>query len=220
MENNKTTIYLIRHSERFSEKKIIEYNTEQSNLIKQEKCILSPNGEKKAAYLATLEELQNIDKVYVSNCVRTLQTAKYLLENQNLPVHIDERLDEKRVGKPNDDIYSDWYIRQFEFEDFKTEGGESQKDVRERVNAVIEKILDENKGKRIIVFSHGYAITFYLMKYLDVKVSIDKKATMKYNGKIIFDKEFGAPEVFKLTFNDNTLIDIEHLEIDYSKMEA
>ena len=37
-------------------------------------------GEKRAEILSNEKELQNIDVVYTSNCVRTLQTAKYLLE--------------------------------------------------------------------------------------------------------------------------------------------
>ncbi len=69
--------------------------------------------------------MQNIDAVYTSNCVRTLQTAKYLLKKQNLRVNIDERFDERRVGKPNDDIVKDWWLKQYIDENYKTEGVES-----------------------------------------------------------------------------------------------
>ena len=34
------------------------------------------------------EELQNIDVIYASNAVRTLQTAKYMMESQNLKVNM------------------------------------------------------------------------------------------------------------------------------------
>lgn len=79
-----TVVYLIRHSVRFNNKNLIEkYNTNQNELIKYEKIILSVTGEKRAEILSNEKELQNIDVVYTSNCVRTLQTAKYLLEKQN-----------------------------------------------------------------------------------------------------------------------------------------
>ena len=95
-----TVVYLIRHSVRFNNKNLIEkYNTNQNELIKYEKIILSVTGEKRAEILSNEKELQNIDVVYTSNCVRTLQTAKYLLEKQNLKVNIDERFDERRPGK-------------------------------------------------------------------------------------------------------------------------
>ena len=96
-----TTVYLIRHSVRLNMKNNIEsYNTTQDNLIKSEKIILSVTGERRAEKLSNEKELQNIDVVYASNCVRTLQTAKYLMEKQNLKANLDERLDERRTGKP------------------------------------------------------------------------------------------------------------------------
>ena len=101
-----TTVYLIRHSVRLNMKNNIEsYNTTQENLIKSEKIILSVTGERRAEKLSNERELQNIDVVYASNCVRTLQTAKYLMEKQNLKANLDERLDERRTGKPNDKEY-------------------------------------------------------------------------------------------------------------------
>ena len=104
-------IYLVRHSVRFDYSNVIEYKTDQSYMLKSEKIILSPKGEKRAEALATLEELDNLDAVYASNCVRTLSTAKYLLEKQNLDVTIDERFDERRIGAFNSDSVPDWYER-------------------------------------------------------------------------------------------------------------
>ena len=195
-----TTLYLIRHSVRMKQNKIEKYNTNQDKLILNEKIILSSDGEKRAKLLSEKEELQNIDVVYASNCVRTLQTAKYIIEKQNLSVTIDDRLDERRVGIPNDDIYPDWFERQYKDENFKTVGGESQKEVRNRMDEVITEILKQHKDKRIAIFSHGYAITFYLLKYCKLTNLTDEKFTFEFNNKIIFDKKINAPEVFKLTF--------------------
>ena len=127
-----TTVYLIRHSIRFNSDYIQDYNTSQNKTIRNEKIILSCEGEKRAEILSNEKEIQNLDVIYASNCVRTLQTAKYIIEKQNLKVHIDERFVERRTGKPNDDIVKDWFVRQYLDENYKTEGGESQKEVRER----------------------------------------------------------------------------------------
>lgn len=208
-----TTLYLIRHSVRMP-LKTIKYNTTQDKLILNEKIILSSDGESRAKLLSEKEELKNIDVVYASNCVRTLQTAKYLLEKQNLSVTIDDRLDERRVGIPNDDIYPDWFERQYKDENFKTVGGESQKDVRNRMDEAITEILKQHKDKRIAIFSHGYAITFYLLKYCKLTNLTDKKFTFEFNNKIIFDKKINAPEVFKLTFDNEELMSIESIEFE------
>lgn len=212
-----TTLYLIRHSIKYDIKDIVEnYNTSDSEQIKNEKLILSIEGERRAEILSNEKELQNIDIVYASVLVRTLETAKYLLEKQNLKINLDNRLDERRRGRPNDDIYPDWFTKQFLDENFKTVGGESQKDVRKRMDEVISEIIKNNKGKRIAIFSHGYAIIYYLLKYCKlISVNADRNITFSFNDKVVFDKKISAPEIFKLVFDSNDkVISIENLEFD------
>ena len=196
-------------------KDVIEsYNTSQNNLILNEKIILNTTGEKRAEILCNQEELNNIDVVYASNCVRTLQTAKYLLEKQNLKVNIDDRLDERRAGKPNDNAVPDWFIKQYYEPEYKTEGGESQLDVQNRMSEVIDEIIDKHEGKRIAIFTHGYAITFYLLKYCKLVEIHDRKLKYEYKGNILFDKSINAPEVFKLTIDNKEITNIELIEFD------
>ena len=212
----KTTIYLIRHSVRFNNNNILQYNTIQNKTIKNEKIILSVEGEKRAEILSNEQELQNIDVVCASNCVRTLQTAKYLLEKQNLQVNIDERFDERRSGKPNDDIVKDWWVRQYIDENYKTEGGESQKEVRERFEQAFNEVLEANKGKRVAIFAHAYAITFFIMKWCKFEYMGEKDyIKFTFNNKEIFNKKINAPEVFKLEFDENNdIINIENIEFE------
>ena len=208
-----TIVYLIRHSVRFNTNLILQYNTEQNKTLKFEKIVLSVEGEKRAEILSKDAELQNLDIVYVSNCVRTLQTAKYIIEKQKLKVNIDERFDERRVGKPNDDIVKDWWLQQYINENYKTEGGESQKDVRNRFEEALEEVLEDHKGERIAVFSHGYAITFFIMKWCKFEY-IEKEDNIRftYKGKEIFNNKINAPDVFKLEFDENKeLVNIEHI---------
>ena len=209
-----TTIYLIRHSVRMPYDKIESYNTSQDKILRNEKIILSCEGECRAKLLSEKEELQNIDVLYTSNCVRTLQTAKYMMESQDLKANIDERLNERKSGEPNDNIYPDWQMRQYFDENFKTEGGESQKEARKRMEEVIEEILEKHKDKRIAVFSHGLIITFFLLKYCELVSMEDFKLKYKFKNKIAFDKKINAPEVFKLTFEDKDLVDIRIVEFE------
>lgn len=209
-----TTVYLIRHSIRFNNDYIENYNTSQNKTIRNEKIILSVEGEKRAEILSNEEELQELDAIYTSNCVRTLQTAKYIVEKQGLKVNIDERLDERRVGKPNDDIVKDWFRMQYLDENYKTEGGESQKEVRQRFEEAFNEIVEANSGKRIAIFSHGYAITFFLMKWCKLDY-ISEKDTLyfSYNGNVIMDKKINAPEVFKIVLDDsNNVKEIKNIE--------
>lgn len=61
MKNNEvkiTTIYYIRHSVKLSNNMINTYMTNQSKLLKNEKIVLSVNGERRAELLSNEEELQ------------------------------------------------------------------------------------------------------------------------------------------------------------------
>ena len=210
-----TIVYLIRHSVRFEKSNIESYLTDQSNLLKNEKIILSVEGEKRAEILSHEEELQNIDVVYASNLVRTLATAKYLCYNQNLKVNIDNRFDERRVGIPNDNEVCDWFTKQYYDPTYKTIGGESQEDVRNRVYDGLLDVLKKHKDKRIAIFSHGYAITFLLLKWCKlINIDDNHKFTISYKDKIIYDKKINAPEVFKLTFDGVELKNIEFIEFE------
>ena len=211
-----TTVYLIRHSVRLKKSLVEEYKTNQSELIISEKSILSPDGEKRAEILSNEKELQNIDVVYVSNCVRTLQTAKYLMGKQGLTAIVDERLDERRTGKTIQMTPTEWLKNQYLNENFKTEGGESQIDVRKRMSEAFEEIVNKNKGKRVAIFSHGYAITFFLLKWCDFSY-IEEKDVLKYTfkDKVIFESKLNAPEVFKLIVDENNEpISIENIVFD------
>ena len=211
-----TIVYLIRHSIRFNKDYIEKYNTSQNTTIRNEKVVLSSQGEKRAEILSNEEELQNLDVIYVSNCVRTLQTAKYIIEKQNLKVNIDERFDERRTGKEANLPRKEWLLNQYLDENFKTEGGESQREVRERFSEAFKEVINNNKGKRIAIFSHGYAITFFIMKWCKFEY-VEDKDDMKFTfkDKVIFNKKINAPEVFKLEFDENNeLIDIQNIEFD------
>lgn len=170
-----TIVYLIRHSVRFDTNLIKKYNTTQNDIIKNEKVILNVEGEKRAEILSNETELQDINVVYASNCVRTLQTAKYILEKKMLDVNIDERFDERRVGRINDDEEPNWFELQFIDENYKTEGGESQKEVRNRFCEAFMEVVKENKGKRIAIFSHGLAIAFFLLNWCTLEEVNEKK---------------------------------------------
>ena len=204
-----TTVYLIRHSVRLPREYIESYNTKQDTLVLNEKIILSAEGEERAKLLCENDELKNIDVVYCSNMVRTIQTAKYLLEAQNLKANIDERLNEKVIGTVTD---PDFFRKQYFDVDFRNPGGESQKEVRERFDKAFDEIVEKHKDKRIAIFSHGLAMTLILRRYCDLEIEEDR-LIYYFKGKQIFNNRVNAPEVFKLTLDGNEVIDIELIDL-------
>ena len=54
-----------------------------------------------------------------------------------------------------------------------------------------------NKGKRIAIFSHGYAITFFIMKWCKFE-NVENKDDLKFTfkDKVIFNKKINTPEIY------------------------
>lgn len=215
-----TVVYLIRHSVRMKGEMIDTYNSSQSDLLRNEKIVLSVSGERRAEILSREEELQNIDVLYTSNCVRTLQTAKYMMYSQNLKANIDSRFDERRVGTDFSLNVSDWFVLQYIDSSFRPLCGECQEEVRNRMYEALEEVVSANRGKRIAIFSHGLAITFLLLKWCHLdSVSLDRKLVFGFKGREVFNKRINSPDVFKLVFDDdNNVLSIENIEfsdLDY-----
>ena len=144
-----------------------------------------------------------------------MQTAKYFLKG-NLKLNIDKRFNERKYGTVNKEKYPNYFCEQYQDENLKVADGESQKEVRKRMTDAFNEVINQYKGKRIIIVSHGTAISFLLMNWcnlLDVQSNYLRK--LEYKGNIIINRTYKAPEVFKLTFDDNNnVINIENLEFE------
>lgn len=193
-----TTIYLIRHSEPLKSTDIIN-----------EEIPLSSNGELKAKKLADLEELRDIDLIYSSEYKRAISTARYIALKNNLFLNISSKLNERRLGDVNSVPKSFWLTQLYE-ENSKAVGGESRKEVCERMLELINYILDNYKDKRIVLVSHGAAITFLLMNWCKlVSASLETKSRhLTFNNKDVINGIINCSQVFKLEFDGNKLIDI------------
>ena len=211
-----TIIYLIRHSTKFDPHNIGIYNASDSNQIKTEKKMLSVEGELKAYKLSKEKEFGSIDVVYCSNYVRAMQTAKYFIHGRDLKLNIDERLNERTLGDYNKEAHPNFFCDQYWNKELKGNNGESQNEVNKRITEAFWDIVNENKGKRIVIVSHGTAISFLLMNWcelIDVQASLLRK--LKFKDKIVINRIYKSPEVFKIIINENNeILDIENIEFD------
>ena len=204
-----TTIYLIRHS------KTLKVNNEFNNdnlQIQNEKYSLSIEGEQIAQDKLNKDELNNIDTIYSSNYVRTIQTAKYIAEKNNLEINIDSDLGERKFGINNwNELPDNFEKKQFLDENYKIGNGESRKEVTNRMYNSILRILNDNKNKRIAIISHGTAMTFLLYKWCNIEY-INDKLRYSFCEKLLLEGHIDNCDCFKLEFDDNNnLINIENI---------
>lgn len=204
-----TIVYLIRHADTIDEKGIRK--TKETSQMINEKEILSIKGEEDSKRLSKNEELKNIDTTWCSSYVRAKQTAKYIAEENNLQINLDDRLNERKLGNleeiaifMKDKKTRDPSQEQLLYPKFKTSDGESAEDTNKRMTEFLKECLNKNKGKRIAIVSHGGSIKFLLLNWC--KVNENMKLEYK-------DKELNitSPSLLKLTFKDEELMNIEQI---------
>lgn len=184
------TIYLIRHS------------TPNRINVPNKEIPLSEEGILKANKLKEIINLNEIDDVYSSSYKRAYETAKILSDN----VIIDNRLDERKIGDLTNVPKTMWLTQLYD-EDAKAPNGESRKEVTNRMLDFINSIED---NKTIIAVSHAATITFFLLHYCKLEdVDLETKSRhITFRGKDVINGIFKTPEIFKLTFDDDKLVDI------------
>ena len=205
-----TIVYLIKHAEELEETGI--KNTKESSQFMNEKFILSVKGEEQAKQLSENQELQNIDILWSSSYSRAKGTAKYIAYKNNLDINIDTRLNERKLGSIED--LANWMknqkygVVQSYLLDRKYKGrdGESCEEATKRISEFLNFILEEYKGKRIALVSHGALISFLLTNWCE----LNEEVKLIWNNKVIEIKE---PSITKLIFDDEKLIDIESINI-------
>lgn len=160
-----TTVYIVRHCEAEGNVQGIFQGSTDFDV--------SEKGIKQLDKLA--ERFKNIplDVVYSSPLKRAYRTAEAGVRYNKLPIICDNGLAEINGGKmegkpwvrldelfPNE--YSSWNSN---FADFWPPDGESVREVYERISKAFMNIVNENRNRKIGIFSHGCAIRI-LMCYI------------------------------------------------------
>lgn len=211
----KTIIYLCRHSE-----PIGMYNNKNETMqLRNEKMSLSVLGEEKARKLSLLPELNNIDNVIASNYVRAIATAKYIAFNNKKDIEVIPEFGERKFGNINSwsDLPKGFSDKQIKDWDYKLEGGESFNEVCKRMYFSLQSVLKKHEGKKIFIVSHGTAISVLFSKIAHVEFYDEENYNrgIYFNGKLIFDGKYDAPELFKLEYEDEKLVDVKNIKIKY-----
>lgn len=192
-----TNIYLIRHSIKMRgpvRGAFAEFDRMQP---------LSAEGEERARKLLEIPELRGADFAVASTMSRSLATIRYLLEADNVAYAIDDRLRELDFGqKPREQSMDEFMSRKWEFPEEVPEGGESIVQCRMRMREAILEAAAANPGKKILIGSHGAAIGAFLSGVLE-NVGDD------------FVRNINLPDVFHLTFDGDSFIACDHLELPF-----
>ncbi|WP_408955881.1 alpha-ribazole phosphatase [Natroniella sp. ANB-PHB2] len=166
-----TEVILVRHGE-------TEWNRELKFQGSQD-VELSVKGKEQAKNLAIRFASKKIDKIYSSNLNRAYQTASLVAEKHKLEVVQVDGLEEINFGEWEGKTYQE-INEQFDFTveqwmkdpvSKRPPAGESLKELEERSIKAFKKILEEERGKKIVIASHGGVIRVLLCNLLQIPLS-------------------------------------------------
>lgn len=185
-----TYIYMVRHGE--SPK--TEGNERTRGLT--EKGKLDANRE------TELLKDEGVDTLISSPYSRAMLTIEELAHFYEKEILIDENLRECMFTS-EDTIMLDKEVyplvkKMFSSPDFSLRGGESKEDCQNRAVAVLKDILTDCKGHKIVIGTHGLVMTL-MMEYFDSQYGYE------------FLMETSKPDVYRMKFNGEQLIDIKRL---------
>ncbi|WP_102275348.1 histidine phosphatase family protein [Cytobacillus massiliigabonensis] len=159
---------------------------------------LSEQGLLDAEKLTNILKHENIDYVLSSPYKRAIQTVEGIAEYIEKEIIIEEDLRERNLS---DDPVEDFYFAMKKVWDdpsFSLKGGESNQTAQVRgVHATLQ-IIEEFKGKNIVIGTHGN-IMVLIMNYFDKKYNFE------------FWKELSMPDIYRLEFDKGKLKDVNRI---------
>ena len=157
-----TTLYLIRHGT----------TDANANGIFQGVLDLPLNdlGLKQARALGERFKDIDVDVLYCTPLQRTRQTAEGLRGDKDLPILVEPGIVEvdgglmeaKKISVIDEAFPGLMETFKTDLPNFQAPGGESTRDVYDRVTSALTRIVAENAGKTIAYISHGFAIQTFL----------------------------------------------------------
>lgn len=185
-----TYIYMVRHGE--------SPKTDGNERTRG----LTEKGKVDAYRITELLKDEGVDTFISSLYSRAVLTIEELAHFYEKDILVDENLREC-VFTSEDTIISDKELyplvkKMFSHPNFSLRGGESKADCQSRAVAVLKEILKNFKGHKIVIGTHGLVMTL-MMEYYDSQYGYE------------FLMETSKPDVYKMKFNNEQLIDIKRL---------
>lgn len=147
-----TELIMVRHAQ-------VEYTPNDKERA------LSKEGKEQRNDVLDILLHKDIDRIYSSPYVRAIDTIKPYAELKNIDIQIIDNLRERKVSDHFIDDFKNYAIKQWADFDYKLMYGESLREVQERAVMAIDEIVRDNKGKKIVVGTHGTFLCVLLNHY-------------------------------------------------------
>lgn len=165
-----TTLIVVRHGQSVS-------NLEK-RFTGQFETPLTELGHAQAEATARFLDAYRIDRIYASDLSRAMETARHTATRQGLEIIPERGFREINAGLWETQPYA--YLRETYPESYEKwltdlglahpDGGESTQELAARVFATLDRVLAENRGKTVAVFTHATPVRMLGCKWLEIPI--------------------------------------------------
>jgi len=177
-------LILVRHGETPENKKGILQGHLNSSLSKE--------GIKQAKKLSLRLKNEKIDKIFVSDLKRTVQTAKELIKyHPNTEVIYEQMIRERDLGnlqgRSLKELIEESKKSGLSMFKFKPKRGESHSDLKKRIKKFFRDLMKKESGKTILLVTHGGPIAHLLLYFLKLPFKKIKECKSGHTGISIIE---------------------------------
>ncbi|GAE08515.1 histidine phosphatase family protein [Paenibacillus sp. JCM 10914] len=115
-----------------------------------------------------------------------------------LEIMEEEDLRERKLGDLHEISFADAKRKLYADRNFSLPGGESSRDAQSRAIKVINNILDQYAGKRVVIGTHGDIMTL-MLNHFDARFAYE------------FWQGTSMPDIYRADFEQGTLVNIARL---------
>lgn len=181
-----TNLYFVRHA----------HSTYTTNELERP---LSVRGKEDSKLVTERLKLENIDFVISSPYKRAIQTVEGISEYLGCKIEINKDFRERTLSLLPVEDFNKAITKVWSNPDFFFDGGESNKKAQQRGITATMQVLDEYKGKNVVIGTHGN-IMVLIMNFFDQQYDFH------------FWKMLAMPDIYRLSFYENHLIEVRRID--------
>lgn len=141
---------------------------------------------------------KEIDAIFSSPYKRAVDTIKEFADAKRMEIAFMNDFRERKVGNAWIDDFNDFCKKQWENFDFKLPDGESLYEVQKRNVNALKQIVENYKGKNIVIGSHGTALSTIINSF-DNSFGYNEFNEIKYV----------MPWIVKFSFENKQCVEIQ-----------
>jgi len=187
-----TTVYFIRHAQ--------SDNSARRGGRDDATRPLTAQGFASRALVADFLRDKKIDAVFSSPYKRAVDTVSLFAENASLPIQAIDDLRERKVDSVWVEDFIAFAEKQWADFSYKLSDGESLSEVQARNIAALSDIIENNRGKNIVIGTHGTALST-IINYYDKTYGFEDfmamVGKMPWAVMMVFDKN-GCAQIIKI----------------------